>query len=184
MKQEFSSKWKASKSPRKQRKYRFNAPLNIRHKFLSANLSKSLREIHSRRSFPLKKGDEVRIMKGEFKKKTGKISLVDNYKSRVVVEGIQRPKKDGTKVNVFFNPSNLQITELNLDDRMRKKSLDRKSGKKQENTDRLQSDTKKVVSVNGNKSEMDEKEIESKRDYENKKEYKDVENKKSRENKE
>jgi len=125
MKQKFSTKWKASKQPRKQRKYRANAPLHIRKKFVSAHLSLDLRKKHGRRSFALKKGDNVKIMIGEFKRKTGNIGIVDLTKSRVSIEGLQRLKKDGTKVNVWFNPSNLLIQELNLEDKKRLISLER-----------------------------------------------------------
>ena len=123
MKQKFSVKWKASKQPRKQRKFRANAPLHLRHKAVSANLSKELKTKYKRKSFPLRKGDAVKVMIGEFKKKTGKISLVSLMKTRVAIEGLQKQKKDGTKVNVYFNPSNLQITELNLEDKERDKAL-------------------------------------------------------------
>ena len=125
MKQKFSRQWKASKQPRKQRKYRVNAPLHLRHKAVSANLSKELKTKYKRKSFPLRKGDTVKIMIGEFKKKTGKISIVNLIKMRIAIEGIQKQKKDGTKVNVYFNPSNLQITELNLEDKERDKALRR-----------------------------------------------------------
>ena len=128
MKKEFSKKWKASKLPRKQRKYLANAPLHIRHKMLSSNLSKDLRKKYGKRNFPLKKGDSIRIMRGEFKSKTGKIESVDMKKLRVTIEGIYRTKKDGTKVGVYFNPSNLQIKELNLEDKKRRKAIERKTG--------------------------------------------------------
>ena len=42
MKKKFSNAWIGSKQPRKQRKYRHNAPLNVRNKFLSSHLSKEL----------------------------------------------------------------------------------------------------------------------------------------------
>lgn len=119
MKQKFSTKWKASKQPRKQRKYRANAPLHIRRKFMSAHLSEDLKKKYERRSFPLKKDDKVKIMNGEFKGKTGKINLINNTKLKVAIEGIQRLKKDGSKVNVWFDPSNLLIQELNLEDKKR-----------------------------------------------------------------
>ncbi len=125
MKQKFSKHWKASRQPRKQRKYRANAPLHIKRKFLSANLSKALKQKYGRKSFPLKKEDKVKIMKGEFRKKTGKINSVDLKKSRVSIEGLQRTKKDGTKINVWFNASNLQIQELNLEDKKRKMAIER-----------------------------------------------------------
>lgn len=127
MKQKFSIKWKASKQPRKQRKYRANAPLHLQRKMMSSNLSKELRKKYSKRNFPVHKGDSVRVMKGEFKKKTGKIETVDLSNNRVVIEGIYRTKKDGTKVAVYFNASNLQIKELNLEDSKRKRALERKT---------------------------------------------------------
>jgi len=123
MKQIFSIKWKSSKQTRKQRKYRANAPLNVRHKMMSANLSKELRKTYGKRSFPVRKGDTIKIMRGKFSKKTGKINGVDLKKLRVSIEGIQRNKKDGTKVNVYFNSSNLQIQELSLGDKEREKLL-------------------------------------------------------------
>ena len=116
MKTLFSTSWRASKQPRKQRKYRHEAPLHIRHKFLSANLSKELRKKHGMRSIPIRKDDEVLIMRGSFAKKKGKILLVNPKTNRVTVEGINRKKADGTKVNVYFDTSKLQIVALKLDD--------------------------------------------------------------------
>jgi large subunit ribosomal protein L24 len=130
MKKEFSSAWKSSSQTRKQRKYLANAPLNIKRKFLSANLSKDIRKQHGKRSFPVRKGDEVKIVRGGFKGKVGKVSIVDVKKMKVAIEGIQRKKNDGTKVNVYFNTSNLQIQKLNLEDKKRVKSLERKETKK------------------------------------------------------
>lgn len=126
MKKKFSTKWKASKQPRKQRKYSANAPLHIRKKFVSANLSKGLRKKYGKRNFPIRKGDIVKVMRGKFKKKQGKITDVKIKISKVIVEGIQIKKKDGSKVNVRLQPSNLQIIELNLEDRKRRKALERK----------------------------------------------------------
>jgi len=127
MKSRFSPSWKSSRQVRKQRKYRYNAPLHTRHKFLSANLSKELRKKYSKRSLPLRKGDEVLVMRGTFSKKKGKVASVELRYARVVVEGLQRTKKDGTKVNVFFHPSVLQIQSLSLDDKQRLAALNRKS---------------------------------------------------------
>jgi len=126
MKKKFSKKWKASRQKRKQIKYRVNAPLHLRKKFISANLSKELRKKYEKRSFPLRKGDVVKVMRGKFKGKTGKVSEVDLKRLGVSIEGIQRQKRDGTKVNVYFNPSNLQIQELMLEDKKREKALKRK----------------------------------------------------------
>lgn len=112
MKKEFSTAWKASRQTRKQRKYRANAPLHIRQKFVSANISKELRVKYGR-SMPVRNGDTVKIMRGKFSGKTGKVSKVNLKRGRISVEGIQIQKKDGTKVNVYFNPSKVQITQVN-----------------------------------------------------------------------
>ncbi|MBT4166318.1 50S ribosomal protein L24 [archaeon] len=130
MKAKFSTHWTGSKQPRKQRKFRANAPLHVRHKMVSAHLSETLRKRYGKRNVPIRKGDNVKIMKGEFKGKTGKIDDVNLKKLRVMIEGIFRTKKDGTKVSVYFNPSNLLIKELNLDDEKRKKALERKGNVK------------------------------------------------------
>ena len=48
-----------------------------------------------------------------------KVSDVNVKRSRVTLEGIQRTKKDGAKVNVYFSPSKLQIFSLDLSDKKR-----------------------------------------------------------------
>ncbi len=132
MKQSFSSKWVSSIQPRKQHKYIANAPLHTKHKFLSANLSKELRKKYGKRNLPLRKGDDVLVMRGAFKKKKAKVASVDLKNTRVALEGIQRTKKEGSKVNVYFHPRVLQIQTLNLDDKQRLAALNRGVSKPQE----------------------------------------------------
>ncbi|MEM3091056.1 MAG: 50S ribosomal protein L24 [Candidatus Pacearchaeota archaeon] len=127
MKKKFSTSWKSSKQPRKQRKYLINAPLHIKKKFLSSNLSKELRKKYKKRNLPVRKGDTVKIMRGKFKGKTGKIILVDLKHKKIEVEGIQIKKQDGSKVNLKLEPSNLQIIELNTEDKKRKLFSDNKN---------------------------------------------------------
>jgi large subunit ribosomal protein L24 len=130
MKKKFSTSWKASRQPRKKRKFLANAPLHLRKKFISANLSKELRKKHGKRNIPLRKGDNVKVMRGKFKKKQGKILEIDLKKSKAVVEGIQVKKQDGSKTNIKIDPSNLQIIELNLEDKERMKTLNKKTEEK------------------------------------------------------
>lgn len=125
MKKKFSATWKSSKQPRKQRKYRYNAPLHIRQKFVRAILSKELRKKHGKRNFGLKKGDKVKVMVGQFKKHEGKVEKVDLKRLKIYIEGVEVVKKDGTKTTYPFEPSNLMITELSLDDKMRRKIMER-----------------------------------------------------------
>jgi len=128
MKKKFSKNWKSSKQPRKQRKYLANAPLHIKRKLISVNLSKELRKKHSRRNAPVRKGDIVRVMIGKFKKKQGKVTEVRIKTSKIFIDGIQVKKQDGSKVNVGLRPSNLQIIEFPLEDRKRLKSVNKNKG--------------------------------------------------------
>ncbi|OIO41526.1 50S ribosomal protein L24 [Candidatus Pacearchaeota archaeon CG_4_9_14_3_um_filter_31_7] len=131
MKKKFSDKWIKSKQPRKQRKYRENAPLHLKQKMLKSTLSKDLRKKYGIRNIILRKGDTVKIMRGNFRKKEGKILEVNLKKMKVMIENIQINKKDGTKVNVWIDPSNLKITQINLDDKRRKEKIEKKiSGEK------------------------------------------------------
>ena len=130
MKKEFSGKWKASRQTRKQRKYLANAPQHIKQKIFSSHLSKELRQRHGRRSFQLKKGDTVKVMRGKLSGRTGKVSVVDITRMKVAIEGIQVTKKEGTKVNTWFNPSKLQIIELNLEDKRRLDSIKKQAEEK------------------------------------------------------
>ncbi len=140
MKKKFSTNWKKSKQPRKQRKYRHNAPLHIRGKFLNIHLSKELAKKHNLRRLRVRVGDKVKVARGKFKKKEGKVELVDLKKSKVVITGIEVSKKDGSKSRPLIQVSNLLITELNLDDKKRlkktskgrKEELQKKTEKKQE----------------------------------------------------
>ncbi len=119
MKTEWSRSWISSKQPRKQRKYRYNAPAHLRHKFLSAHLSKELRERFGLRSIPIRKGDDVQIMRGSFKGQKGLIEEVDSKKLKVYVAGIKVKKVDGSEVLKALDPSNLKIVSLKLDDKKR-----------------------------------------------------------------
>ncbi len=119
MKRAFSSSWKSSSQVRKQRKYRYNAPLHVRNTFLNAHLSKELRAKHGMRSLPVRKGDEVSVMRGNFAGKKAKVNSVDLARLRVTLEGITRSKRDGSKSNIVFRPSALKIIAFGSDDKRR-----------------------------------------------------------------
>jgi len=155
MKQEFSNSWISSSQIRKQRKYRANAPLHIKGKFLSAHLSKELRKVHGIRSARIRKGDEVKVMIGKFKGKIGKVGAVDTRKQRVAIDGIQNKKKDGTKINAFFNASNLMITNLVTDDKKRFKRKNVKSETKKEEAKKAPKEKSKNQGLKENKEAKD-----------------------------
>lgn len=130
MKQTFSTKWISSTQVRKQRKYRYNAPLHIKSKFMGAKLHKTLREKYSVKSLPIVKGDKVKIMRGDFKGKEAVVENVDKKESRLYLEKITVSRRDGSEVPVGFEPSNVMIVSLNLDDKKRIKKSNSKSSNK------------------------------------------------------
>ncbi|MBU0628315.1 MAG: 50S ribosomal protein L24 [Nanoarchaeota archaeon] len=126
MKKLFSTAWKSSSQKRKQRKYRHNAPLHIKQKFVHVHLSKELLKKYKKRNLGLKKGDKVTVVRGQFKKHQGTVDRIDLKKTRVYLTGIEITRKDGTKSTYPIHPSNLIITELSLDDKNRQKIIERK----------------------------------------------------------
>ena len=114
------------RQPRKQRKEYFTAPLHRRHKFVSAHLSEELRREYGTRSLPVRKGDTVLILRGDFKGHEGKVTRVDLKKVKIYVEGLTRRRADGTQVFIPIHPSKVMITKLDLSDERRRRALERK----------------------------------------------------------
>ena len=112
--------------PAKQRKRMHQAPLNERYKRFSAPLSPKLKESHNTSSVPVRTGDTVKIMRGDRKGSEGKVSQIDRKNYRIFVEGVTREKVDGTTTLIPIHPSKVMITRLNLDDKWRRKMLERK----------------------------------------------------------
>jgi large subunit ribosomal protein L24 len=112
--------------PTKQRKMLYQAPDHIRYKLFAAPLSPELRASHGVKTLPVRSGDSVRIMRGDQKGFEGKITSINRKKYRIFVEGLTREKVDGTTIFVPVHPSKVMITRLNLDDKWRKKILERK----------------------------------------------------------
>lgn len=122
---DWNPNWNSVKDRKKQRKYIYNAPLHVRRKLMSAHLSKELREKYKRRSFPLRKGDKVKVMRGQFKGLEGKVIDLDYKNYRVYVEGAVLKKSTGETAYYPIHPSNLMILELNLEDKAREEALKR-----------------------------------------------------------
>ena len=126
MEAKWKQTWNRSTQPRKQRKYRYNAPLHIKRKFMSVNLAKDLRIIHKKKSTIVRKGDKIKILRGQFKGKIAKVEKVLTKYEKLYIEGITITKKDGNKVFYPVQPSNVQIIELKIEDKKRKAKLERK----------------------------------------------------------
>jgi large subunit ribosomal protein L24 len=115
--------------PRKQRRNLFQAPHHQRYKRFSAPLSGDLKKAHNTNALPVRRGDSVRIMRGDRKGFEGKVASVDRTNYRVFVEGVTREKVDGSTMPVPIHPSKVMITGLNLEDKWRREILERKSKK-------------------------------------------------------
>ncbi|KAJ1566788.1 60S ribosomal protein L26B, partial [Nowakowskiella sp. JEL0078] len=81
-----------SSSRRKSRKAHFTAPSSVRRKILSASLSKELREKYHARSLPIRKDDEIQIVRGTYKGREGKVTEVYRRKWVIHVDKISKDK--------------------------------------------------------------------------------------------
>lgn len=115
----------SSIKPKKQRKAIYKAPLHKKQKLVHAHLSKTLVKQYKKRSLGLRKGDEVKIVRGDFRGKAGKVTEIKLKKSKIYVEGVKKKKTTGEDANVPIAASNIIITNPNMDDPMRKKILQR-----------------------------------------------------------
>ncbi|XP_021355997.1 60S ribosomal protein L26-like [Mizuhopecten yessoensis] len=118
-------------SRRKNRKRHFNAPSHVRRKIMSTPLSKELRQKYNVRSMPIRKDDEVQVVRGNHKsQQIGKIVQVYRKKFVVHIERIQREKANGASVHVGIHPSKILIVKLKID-KDRKRILERKARSRQ-----------------------------------------------------
>lgn len=130
MKSRHATAWKSSTQPRKQRKYRHNAPLHTKGTFLAANLAKELRDKYGVRSLRIRAGDKVRVMRGQHKGREGKVESIDVKDGKIFVSKIELVKKDGaTKVPTALTASNLRIVELDTSDKKRMAKLKKEQTK-------------------------------------------------------
>ncbi|KAK9418604.1 putative 60S ribosomal protein L26 [Seiridium unicorne] len=102
-------------SRRKSRKAHFSAPSSIRRNIMSAPLSKELREKYNVRSIPIRKDDEVTIVRGSNKGREGKVTSVYRLKYVIHIERVTRDKASGQSVPLGIHPSKVVVTKLKLD---------------------------------------------------------------------
>lgn len=116
-----------SSQPRKQRKFRFNAPMHSKQKFLNVHISKELQQKlgTKRRAIAVRAGDTVKVMAGANKGKAGKVSSVDLRTGMVTIESIKRKKSKGKEVLVPIYSSSLYLTDLDMSDKYRKGIIER-----------------------------------------------------------
>jgi len=104
-------------------------PLHLRHKLFNAPLSPELRKELGIKRLPIRKGDVVRILRGDWKGHEGKVVKVDLKRVRIHVEGVTIKRADGTPVYYPIHPSKVMIIKLGEVDKVRKKIIERRAKK-------------------------------------------------------
>jgi large subunit ribosomal protein L26e len=102
-------------SRRKSRAAHYKAHSTQRRTIMSAPLSKELREKYNVRSIPIRKDDEVTIVRGSNKGREGKVISVYRLKYIIHIERVTRDKASGQSVPLGIHPSNVVINKLKLD---------------------------------------------------------------------
>ncbi|TET09046.1 MAG: 50S ribosomal protein L24 [Candidatus Thorarchaeota archaeon] len=106
----------STKSPRKQRRRIRNAANHERKSLLKCRLDEFLQEEYGLRSLVVKKGDLVKVMRGQFRDTEGKVTVVNYKKICVFLENATITKADGKEAAVPVHPSNIMLVKLELDD--------------------------------------------------------------------
>lgn len=115
--------------PSKQRNKLYNLPLHQRKKLLVAKLVEDLRKQYGIKRINIRKGDTVKVVRGDFVGREGKVVEVDTKKGRIAIEGLTRKKADGTPVYVWIHASKVMITKLDLSDPRRREKIEKLSKK-------------------------------------------------------
>jgi len=119
-----------STQPRVQRKRAAHAPLHVKRILTSSHLAD---EVHAKakgrlpRALPVRKGDTVRVMRGGFRGREGKVVSVDRVHGTVVVEGITIEKVDEKKVPRPLHASNLLIIRMDDTDAWRRRKFEERA---------------------------------------------------------
>ena len=126
---------------------------------MASPLDKTLKEKYKRNSLEVRKGDEVKVMRGKFKKRTGKVIACDVRHTRVQIDGLNRSKKAGDKVPVWFHPSKIKIISIDDKDirRVNKKKVKTENKNVAEKKEEKKIESKKMEGKEMNPREKTEK---------------------------
>nr|WCZ58360.1 60S ribosomal protein L26 [Paratrimastix eleionoma] len=108
---------KASGSRRKCRKEHFSASSSERRIDMACHLSKELRQKYGVRALPVRKDDEIRIVRGNKKNVKGvigKVSQIYRKKWVIRIDRLQKDKANGQTVFIGVHPSNCEIRGFKL----------------------------------------------------------------------
>merc|ERR1711976_305680 len=101
-------------SRRKNRRAHFKAPSHLRYKLMSCNLNKELRAKHGIRSMPVRKDDEVTVVRGKSKGHSGKVNQVYRKRWCLYIEGLAKTKPNNQPIRIPIDASNCVLTKMRL----------------------------------------------------------------------
>jgi large subunit ribosomal protein L24 len=108
-----------SKKPSKERKALYNMPMHKAAKQVAAHLDEKLAKEFGKRSLTVRKGDTVKVMRGSFAGKEGKIKSVDRGARKIFIEKIVAKKSNGEERQVPIDASNVMLIDIERTDRKR-----------------------------------------------------------------
>ena len=150
---------------------RYRASNQVISKQIAAPITKELRKKYSRRNARIMIDDTVKVIRGEYKGITGKVSKISTENNSIAIEGNKKEKLKGDKIDIYIHTTNVIITALNTDDKWRLKILEKKSKskiksmkeeskKKEENKKKIE--TKQVETKQLETKQVDKKKIKNK----------------------
>ncbi len=107
--------------PSKQRLSRYEADIRLRNKHMHVHLPKESRQKLGKRSVAVRVGDTVKILRGDYKGKSGLVTQLDTKREKVFIQGLMRKKMDGKEAFLAFPPSNLILMNMETKDKKRVK---------------------------------------------------------------
>jgi large subunit ribosomal protein L24 len=93
---------------------------------LVAPVSDEIEKEYGISKISIKKGDTVKVIRGEHAGFEGKVAAVDTKDGRISIEGLTRKKADGTPIYIWIHASKVMITKLDVADSKRKDLIERK----------------------------------------------------------
>ena len=90
---------------------------------MRAALSSDLKTKHNRGTVRVRVGDSVKLIRGEYSGVEGKVQKVFPKEGRLTIEGVTREKIAGGTTPIRIHTSNLVVTNLNLDDKLRREKI-------------------------------------------------------------
>ncbi len=112
-----------STQPRKQRYALYNLPPRENRAQIASHLSQELQEKYRRRAITVRKGDTVKVLRGDFKGIQGKVLNVNTRTRTVTIDGVTLETAKHAQKPRPVAPSNLLITKLDLTDPRRRAKL-------------------------------------------------------------